>query len=62
MLRKGLSEWTNKFIEICDEIAGRKLTDSEILLVMDYCIGFLCEKEDTRDYADQALLHLDIIK
>ena len=57
MLRNALSEWTNRFIDQCEEIAGRKFDDVEILEIMDFAIGFL-DTDEMKDYADQTLMQL----
>ena len=61
MLRKGLSKWTDEFIDRCEEIAGRKFEDTEILLILDFAIGFLCGDEMS-DYAEQTLSQLGFLK
>lgn len=57
MLRNALSEWTNRFIDHCEEIAGRKFDDVEIFEILDFAIGFL-DTDEMKDYADQTLMQL----
>lgn len=60
MLRQGLSKWTNEYIDRCEKIAGRKFSDTEILLVLDHAIGFLCGAE-MEDYAEQTVQQLGFL-
>ena len=54
LFRATLSEWMNDYIDRCEEIAGREFDVWEIIKIMDYSIGFLCDSE-MDEYITQAL-------
>ena len=60
MFRATLSEWTNNYIDRCEEIAGRQFDVWGIIKILDYSIGYICNKE-MDDYITQALESLDMI-
>lgn len=60
MFRATLSEWTNQYIDRCEEIAHREFDVWEIIKIMDYSIGYICNSE-MEDYITQALEFLGMI-
>ena len=60
MLKEILSKWTNEFIARCEECAGRKFNDEEIMLILDFAVGFLCG-EEMGDYAEQTVHQLGFV-
>ena len=46
------SEWTNKMLEKVEKQIGCELNEFQILMLMDYLVGFVSEKDD---YVQQAL-------
>ena len=41
------SEWTNKMLNKVEEKVGHKLSDREVMMLIDDLVGYVCEDEES---------------
>lgn len=49
-----LSNWTNEFLEKCEEVIGEEFSETDIVHLLDYAVGFGFT-DDLEDLAKQTV-------